>query len=64
MPRRVVIEELHITVLIPQALPEPEAEAIRRTLTDPDFEARLLRAIRRVFRREALLDQAKVRLSR
>lgn len=64
MPRRVVIEEWHLTVLVPQALPEPEADAIRRTLTDPAFEARLRRVIRRVFRKAASLDQAKVRLSR
>lgn len=54
----------HITVLVPQALPEPEADTIRRTLNDPDFEAQLLREIRRVFRKEATLAKAKVRLSR
>lgn len=64
MPKRILIEEWHITVLVPQALPEPETEAIRRTLTEPAFEARLRRAIRRVFRTEASLDQARVRLSR
>ena len=64
MPKRVVIEEYHLTVLIPRDLPEPEADAIRRTLTDPTFERRLLRAVRRVFRREASLEKAKVRLSR
>ena len=64
MPRRVVIEEWHLTVLVPHNLDEPEADAIRRTLTNPTFERRLLRAVRRVFRREASLGKAKVRLSR
>jgi hypothetical protein len=64
MSKRVVIEEWHITVLIPRKLAELEADAIRRTLTDPTFERRLLRAVRRVFRREASLEKTKVRLSR
>jgi hypothetical protein len=64
MVEQIVIEEYHLTVLVPRGLPEAEAEAIRTTLTDPDFEARLRRAARRVFRREASLTEAKVRLGR
>lgn len=64
MPKRVTIEEFHLTVLIPHDLAEPEADAIRRPLVDPAFERRLRRAVRRVFRREASLAKTKVRLSR
>ena len=64
MSRRVVIEEYHLTVVIPRRLPESEAEAIRRTLTDPMFERQLRRAVRREFRKEASLAKAKVRLGR
>lgn len=64
MPKRVLIEEYHLSVLVPRRLPEAEADAIRSTLMDPTFEARLLRAVRRVFRREVSLAKAKVRLSR
>ena len=64
MAERIVIEEYHLTVLVPRGLPETEAEAIRLTLADPAFEARLRRAVKRVFRREAALDEAKVRLGR
>ena len=64
MAERIVIEEYHLTVLVPRGLPETEAEAIRMTLADPAFEGRLRRAARRVFRREASLTEAKVRLSR
>jgi hypothetical protein len=64
MSQRVVIEEYHLTVLVPRSLPESEADAIRQTLTDPTFEGRLLRAVKRVIRREASLEKAKVRLSR
>jgi hypothetical protein len=64
MPKCVTIEEIHLTVLVPRHLPPVEADAIRQTLTDPTFERRLRRAIRRAFRREASLVNAKVRLSR
>lgn len=64
MTKRVVIEEYHLTVLIPRRLPESEAEMIHRTLTDSTFEARLLRAVKKVFRKEVSLAKAKVRLSR
>ena len=64
MSERVVIEEYHVTVLVPRRLPEPEADAVRRTLIDPAFEKRLRQAVRRVFRGEASLAEAKVRLGR
>ena len=64
MAERIVIEEYHLTVLVPRGLPDAEAEEIRLTLTDPAFEARLRRAVRRVFRGAGSLGKAKVRLSR
>ena len=35
MAERIVIEEYHLTVLVPRGLPEADAEAIRRTLAGP-----------------------------
>jgi hypothetical protein len=64
MPRRIVMEEFHVTVYVPPGLPDAEYDAIQQTLNDPNFETRLLRAIRRVFRGEAALSKATVRLSR
>ncbi len=64
MAKMVVIEEYHLTVYVPRDLPAHEEDAVRRTLNDPAFEARLLRVVRRVFRREASLARARVRLSR
>ena len=64
MAERIVIEEYHLTVLVPRGLLETEAESIRLTLAVPAFEGRLRRAIRRVFRGASSLEKAKVRLSR
>ncbi len=64
MAKLVLIEELHVTVYVPRDLPAHEADDVRRTLNDPAFEAGLLRAVRRVFRREASLARARARLSR
>ena len=64
MARLLVIEEFHLTVFVSRDLPDPEADAVRQGLADPAFEARLRRAVRRLFRREPALSKAKVRLSR
>lgn len=64
MADRIVIEEYYLTVLVPRGLAEEDAEAIRRTLTDPTFEVRLRRAVRRVFRREASLTETEIHLGR
>jgi hypothetical protein len=64
MPKGVVIEEYHLTVLVPRDLPEAEADAVRQMLADPAFEGRLRRALRRVFRRHSSLNCTRVRLSR
>ena len=57
MAKRVVIEEYHLTVLISRRLSKREADAIHRTLTGPMFERRVLRAVKRVFRKESSLAQ-------
>jgi hypothetical protein len=64
MAKGIVIEEFHLTVLVPRGLPTLEVDAVRNTLTNATFEARLLRVIRRVFRREPSLGKTRVRLSR
>ena len=64
MAERIVIEEYHLTVLVPRGLPETEAEAIRLTLADPAFEARLRRAVKRIFRGTGSLEKVTLRLSR
>jgi hypothetical protein len=64
MPQWIVMEEFHLTVYDQHGLPVPEHDAIQQTFNDAYFQARLRRAVRRAFRREALLRKTKVRLSR
>jgi hypothetical protein len=64
MPRWIVMEEFHLTVYAPRGLLNAGRDAIQRTLNDATFQARLLRLVRRLFRRQAPLRKAKVRLTR
>jgi hypothetical protein len=59
-----VIDELHLTLLVPKDLPDDRAEAIRRTLEGDDFMDRLRRAVRAVIRGFDGLDGVRVSLSR
>jgi hypothetical protein len=57
--------EFHQTVYAaPRGLPSPEHDALQKAVNDALFQARLLRLVRRLFRRQAPLRNVKVRLSR
>jgi hypothetical protein len=56
--------EFHQTVYAPGGLPTAEHDALQKAVNDALFQARLLRLVRRLFRREAPLRKVKVRLSR
>jgi hypothetical protein len=64
MAKSVVIDELHLTIRVPNDLPDDEAEAIRRTLARDDFMDRLRRAIRVVVRAFPELAVVRVSLTR
>jgi hypothetical protein len=64
MPRSILVEEFHLTVRAPTGLPGPQFAAIRQTLTDPRFRARLRRAVRHVFRQYAALGNVRVLIGR
>jgi hypothetical protein len=46
MTKRAVIDELHLTIRIPNDLPENQTQEIRRTLNQNNFMSRLRRALR------------------
>ena len=50
MAKRIVLDELHLTVRIPNKLSETQTEQIRRRLNGKEFMARLRRAIREIVR--------------
>lgn len=59
-----LIDELHLTVRVPDDLPEEKLAAVRRTLADDEFIDRLRHAVLRVFREFSELEVAAVTLSR
>jgi hypothetical protein len=64
MASSILIDELHLTIRIPNRLTASEAAAIRRTLDGHRFRSRLRQAIRTVFGRFSTLGKARVSVSR
>lgn len=64
MAKTVVIDELHVTVRVPNDLSDDEAEAVRRTLAGDEFMDRLRRAIRFAVRALPDLTACRVSLTR
>ena len=64
MSGKLLIEQFHLNVYVPHALPAPPTNALRHTLAGATFRARLRRAAAAVFRRERSLRAVTVRLSR
>jgi hypothetical protein len=64
MAKTVIIDEIHLTIRIPNDLPDAQAEAIRRTLAGDDFMGRLRRAVRAVLRALPQLTAIRASLTR
>jgi hypothetical protein len=64
MHRSTLMDEFHLTLLIPSNLPDSECRTIRRTLARRQFQAALTTAVRRVLGRYSSLRKVRVRLSR
>jgi hypothetical protein len=64
MPRPVLIDEFHLSFLVPHRLRVFEQRAIRRTLNGPVFRSRLYDAARVVVRRFPSLNRTRLTLSR
>ena len=60
----VVIDEFHLTLLVPRSLGDREAGRIRRILRRATFVVRLADAVREVCRRRRPLDRVEIRVSR
>lgn len=64
MAKTVTIDELHLTIRIPNDLPDDEVEAIRKSLAAVDFMARLRKAIREAIRAFPQLSIVRVSINR
>jgi hypothetical protein len=59
----VVLEEFHLTVLVPRDLGDREIHAIRRTLANQRFQPKFVRAIRQLFDTYPSLGRVRLKLS-
>jgi hypothetical protein len=64
MPKRVLIEEFHVSVFVPRGLSEVECISVRRTLNGKRFRADLRRVIQTVVRRHPSLKKVHVTITR
>jgi hypothetical protein len=64
MSRLVILDEIHLTLLVPSGLPDVETQVMWQAIIDPNFDADLRRAVRRLVRRRPVLKRLRVRVSR
>jgi hypothetical protein len=64
MARSILIDEIHLSILIPSQLPTPDTVAIRRVLKRARFQIKLRQAIRKLFRQFQALGKARFTISR
>jgi|HubBroStandDraft_4_1064222.scaffolds.fasta_scaffold277835_3 hypothetical protein len=60
----VLIDELHLTILVPKRLSEADTAAIHRILKSTRFQRTLREPIRKAFRQFRALDKARFTISR
>ena len=58
MPKRILLDQFHLSVYVPRRLAPGESEAMSRTLNGVRFRTRLRRAVPAVIRRERSLRSA------
>jgi hypothetical protein len=64
MAELLLIEEFHLSFLVPRGLPDAACRAVRRTLGGARFRAALLRAARELIRRHPPLGPVRLTLAR
>jgi len=62
--KNIVFDEIHLTIRVPNELPETRSETLRRILLGEAFMSRLRRAVRGVVRASPELALVRVTLSR
>jgi hypothetical protein len=64
MAKFLLLDEIHVSVLVPRGLRRSQYQAIRHVLNGKRFFAELSRSLRAVFRRHRSLNPVQVKLSR
>ena len=64
MPKRILMDEFHLSMLASTKLPDREYLAIQRTLRSKRFQIRLCNAIREALRHYPSLKKLQLRVSR
>ena len=62
--KTVILDEWQLTFRVPADLPDPDVDAIRAVLDDPQFLARLRTALRRVLLADPELTPVRVTVGR
>lgn len=61
--KHVVLDEFHLKVFVPTALPKEQADAMTRVLLTSAFQKRLQRSVAAACRRHKTLSKAVVRVT-
>ena len=64
MPKTILMEQFHITVIAPAGLPKAAYDTMQRTLQGRRFQTRLHDAVRKVVQRYSSLRKTQVRIER
>ena len=64
MPRKLLIEEFHVSLFIPQHLSAKKVAVVRRTLQSPSFGRRFRRAVQEAASEFTPLNALTVKISR
>src|ERR1700722_7515580 len=64
MPKTILLDELHLTVITPAGQSEPDYQAMLRTLRSKRFQTNLRSAVREVFRWRPALKKPRFRIDR
>jgi hypothetical protein len=63
MARLILLDQLRLSVLVPDNLPGPQARKVSRLVNSDRFRRELLRTLRAVFQQHPEFAHARVRLS-
>jgi hypothetical protein len=63
MPRLILLDQLRLSVLVPEKLPNRQARKVIRLVNSGRFRRELLRALRTVIQQHPVLAKARVQLS-